>query len=564
MISVVTDRSVRAWKRLATCGAIVLAVAAQPSSAQDKPAAEPVSCAKLAPPLKVWLDKTVGIDGCRILSSKIVLNARGKQFRRLEIGLSGTVGGWAVVKRQLYSTSFTDAPDIVFDQLGVTGPRFRGIARYEADKGAGLTLFLPVNAADWNGKLFVTAHGGHSYAGVGTLVPRAGAPVFHPFANVNKYAGLLIDKGYAVAHTRRSSDIAPDQGDMTVTLENGRTVTGYQVAYHGGLMTTWALMARNIIRQRLGRPPKQIYFYGFASGAMVGRLLNYQPGLNDDGEGHPVFGGILADDPAFGLWLPILRKDGRDTLFTDAASRARFVKQIDVAHQLYHEPEHAPHLDTKRRNAALLRAKGLGDRHRFYEIRGVSHYDAGFGPKDWIGRRDLTFQNLDLTPVISALIDHLDAWVDKGKAPPATRSDDKSLGGIGDKGEPINRAIALPPVACPLGVYFVYPPELGDRPVGLRITGFAAFDGVNLEPLDGRGRLVDMNGNGKRDKRESVVQAWRRLGLVAKNEGFTRLVYTSCVTRVSEGLAKNGLIVRGAELYYKRRAPMILLPQGAR
>ncbi len=515
------------------------------------------------PSLKIWLDKTVGIDGCTITSSRIVENAKGKPFRRLEIAVSGTVPGWAVVTKQPNSTSFTDAPDIVFDQLGVTGKRYRGIARYEAGKGSGLTLFIPVKAADWNGKLFVTAHGGHSYAGVGTLVPRGGAAVFHPLANINKYAGMLIDKGYAVAHTRRSSATEPGKGDMTVTLETGRTVSGYQVAYHGGLMATWALLARNIVRQRLGRSPSRVYFYGFASGAMVGRLLNYQAGLNDDGEGHTVFDGILADDASQGLWLPVVRKDGEDMAFKDEASRRRFVKQIDVAHLLFQAAD-APHLVNKRRNAALLIAKGLGARHRLYEIAGVSHYDAGFGPRDWIGRRDLVFQNLDLTPVMSALVDHLDAWVDENKEPPATRSDDKALGGVDDKGQAINTAIALPRLACPLGVYFVYPPELGDRPVGLRVTGFAAFDGVNLEPLDGKGRLVDMNGNGKRDRRETVEQAWRRLGLVAKNEGFTRLVYTSCVTKVAERLAKERLIPKGAELYFKRRAPTILLPQGTR
>lgn len=540
----------------------VLVAAAAPAQARAED--EAASCLKLVPPLRVWLDKTVGIDGCRILSQRIVLNAKGQPFARLEIGLDGTVGGWAVIQRQPNYTTFTDAPDIVFGQLGLTGHRYRGIARYQASKGAGLTLFVPLKAAAWNGKLFVTAHGGHSYARVGTLVPRDGTDAFHPYANVNKYVGLMIDKGYAVAYTRRSSATGLDQGDMTVTLANGRTVGGYQVAQHGGLMTAWAMLARNIIRDRLGRLPKRTYFYGFASGAMVGRLLNYQPGLNDDGNGRPVFDGILADDAANGLWLPELRRDGHDVLLTTAAARARFVKQIDIAHQLYDAPGGVPHLENKRRNAVLLRQKGLGGKHRLYEVRGVSHYDAGYGPADPVGRRDLTFQNIDLTPVVSAMIDHLDAWVDAGKTPPATRSDDVALGGFDAKGKPTNRAIALPPLACPLGVYFVYPPELGDRPVGLRVTGFAAYDGVNPEPLDGRGRLVDMNGNGTRDKRETVAQAWRRLGLIAKNEGFTRLVYTSCVTQVAERLAKDGLIPKGAEMYFKRQAPSVLLPQGVR
>jgi hypothetical protein len=537
-------------------------VAVRPCAARADTAANAASCEDQAPAPEAWLGERVGVERCRILKHRVVLNAKGQRFVRLEIALDGTVRGWAVLRRQPHGDVFTDAPDLVFAQLGVTGPRYRGIARYEAARGSGMTLFVPLKAKDWNGKLFVTAHGGRAYATVGTLVPRNGALAFHPFADVNKYVGLMIDKGYAVAFTRRSSATAPGRGDMTVTLADGRTVTGYQVGLHVGLMVSWAQLASNIVRHRLGRAPTHVYFYGFGSGATIGRLLNDVSRLNDDRDGHAVFDGILADDA--GPFLPVLRKGGRDVLFADAAARAQFVKQIDVAHTLYDAPGSMRRLLATRRNARLLRRKGLGDRHRLYEIRGVSHYDAGYGPEDLVGRRDLAFQNIDLTPVISALIDRLDAWVDAGKPPPATRSDDPLLGGVDADGKVIHPAVALPPIACPLGVYHVYPVELGNRPIGLKVTGFAAFDGINPEPLDGLGRLVDMNGNGRRDRRESLVEAWRRLGLVAKNEGFTRLVYTSCVTQVAERLAKEGLIPRAAELYYQQRAPSTLLPQAVR
>ena len=37
-----------------------------------------------------------------------------------------------------------------------SGPRFKGIGRYDAATGHGMSLFFPENRADWNGKLFVT------------------------------------------------------------------------------------------------------------------------------------------------------------------------------------------------------------------------------------------------------------------------------------------------------------------------------------------------------------------------------------------------------------------------
>jgi hypothetical protein len=40
---------------------------------------------------------------------------------------------------------------------------------------------------------------------------------------------------------------------------------------------------------------------------------------------------------------------------------------------------------------------------------------------------------------------------------------------------------------------------------------------------------VDMNRDGRRGQRETVTEAWRRLGLLSQNENFGREKYVACV-----------------------------------
>ena len=87
-----------------------------------------------------------------------MFNLKGQRFLRLELRIGGTVEGWSV-KQGPRTEYFNDAPDFVFAQSGNNGERFKGFGRYTAASGHGMSLFIPVNAADWNGKLFVTAHG---------------------------------------------------------------------------------------------------------------------------------------------------------------------------------------------------------------------------------------------------------------------------------------------------------------------------------------------------------------------------------------------------------------------
>lgn len=155
---------------------------------------------------------------------------------------------------------------------------------------------------------------------------------------------------------------------------------------------------------------------------------------------------------------------------------------------------------------------------------------------------------------MDALVDRLDRWVVAGKVPPPSRAEIPALGGKSE-------ALALPEVACPLGVYHISPEVLGDSLRGSQETNFAAFDGINLEPLDARGKLVDMNGNDTRDQRETVEQAWRWLRLLKANESFSRKKYLDCVTRSATALANDGLLPARVVNHYVRKAQLAPLLQ---
>ncbi|HXG52540.1 MAG TPA: alpha/beta hydrolase domain-containing protein [candidate division Zixibacteria bacterium] len=527
----------------------------RPGFSQEKspPAAkwkDAVSCDEFAPPKRQALGQSVGIERCLIVSEEVIFNVKREKFRRVEIRLTGTTDGWASKEKGPRSIYFTDGPDFVFTQSGLIGARARGIARYDASTGHGMTILYPEDRRHWNGKLYVTAHGAGSYGAIGNLVPREPGARYNRLQNVNRYVTLMIDKGYAVAHTMRSSDRT--RGDAVVTLEDGSTLKN-NLSSHAGLITSWTQLVHNFISRKLGSRPKRTYFYGHSAGGFLGRLVNYQAGANRDQQGNPVFDGFLLDDAGSGLWLPKLVIDGIDTLFTTDEDRRRFAKQIDITHALY-AGETGDYLHNKRENARILRDKGLADRHRMYEIRGVSHFDAG-----QVSRLDLVHQTLDLTGLFDALIDGLDNWVEKGVPPAATKSDDPDLSGVGRDGKLRNPAVALPEVACPLGVYHLFPHGVNPGRRGGQETAFAPYDGVNLEPLDARGQLVDMNGNGIRDRRETVTQAWQRLGLLKPGQSFNRAAYVKCVKSAADTLARQGLLPRRVAEDYVKRATKTLL-----
>jgi hypothetical protein len=83
-------------------------------------------------------------------------------------------------------------------------------------------------------------------------------------------------------------------------------------------------------------------------------------------------------------------------------------------------------------------------------------------------------------------------------------------------------------------VYYPYPED------GAGNTAFAAFTGAGLEPRDQKNAFIDMNRNGIWDRRESVREAWQRIGLLKPGEAFTRETYVACVTAAAERLQQQG------------------------
>jgi hypothetical protein len=115
----------------------------------------------------------------------------------------------------------------------------------------------------------------------------------------------------------------------------------------------------------------------------------------------------------------------------------------------------------------------------------------------------------------------------------------------------VETALAFPEIACPLGVYFPYPESTSGT------TSFAAFTGEGIEPLDAKHVFVDMNRNGVWDYRETPTQAWRRLGLLSKNENLTREKYVACVQRAAEHLRTEGFFSEATVAFYLEQAKTV-------
>jgi hypothetical protein len=486
------------------------------------------------------------------LIKEVTVTHRGRRYRRVDVGVSGTLSGW-VVKEGPRLNHFVSAPEFAFTQSGNNYRRFHGILRYEASKGSGLTIIYPEDRPDWNQKLFVTVHGsGGSFEG-GSLSPwNELYNPSEPLVDISKYEKLMLDRGYAVAKTRRNGG---SPGDYSVTLDSGEIVQGRNLNVHTGLLLGFTQLAENFLQVRLGETPGRTYWYGHSGGTMNGRLVNYIPGINTDENGRPIIDGFLNDDAGGGRFLPILMKDDKDTLLMTNEERNRFIRTIEISHQLYSRDLGVPDLPewmsgvflvNKRLTARILQEKGLGDKVRTYEVRGISHQ----GGEYLEDGRDGDIVILDLSRVMGALIDRLDAWVEEDLTPPPTRSDWLELSDLNGDGINENPALALPELSCPLGLYHQYPRSLGTGGVGQ--TGFALFDGTSLEPQDGRGVFVDMNLNRYLDQRESVEEAWQRLGLLESGESFTRSRYQQCVQKTVDQLRKAGLMTqRVADLYLK-------------
>jgi len=575
--------------------AIIAGVLSAPGSlpAQERGNPAERSCNEFLVPKQTIRGKQIGQEDCKLIETDFTY--AGRRFRRMDMGISGTLDGY-LAKEGRYNFYFGSNPEFTYAQGGNRNPLYYGIGRYDAEKGSSVTFLYPLDASTWNGKMFVTAHGAGRSFKRGTLARwDKNLNPGNPLSDISKYERLMLEKGYAVAKTRRSTLM--EGGDTVVTLEDGTVLDDRNVTEQPRLILGFAKVGWNILERRLGRRPSRTYWYGHSGGARPGRIVNFQPGLNVDPDGKRIIDGLILDDSGSGLWLPIVMKNGRDILFTDAEELPWFVKEnpemakvdpklysgakhkdwfvpeIEIIHLSYvnETPDDPPpwastnFLTNKRLNARALRDKGLGAKHRSYELAGISHSGGEYLPE---GRRgDVVIW--DLSRVMDGLLDMLDNWVEKGVALPPTKSDWAELGDADRDGVIENGPLLIPDVACPTGVFHPFPVSAG--PGGQGTTGFAPFTGEGLEPADGRGAVkfdgdnwyynfVDMNRNGYRDFRENMTQAWRRLGLIRPSETFRRDQYAACVQKAVDKLLSEKFVLPRTAQFYLDQAKTMVFP----
>ncbi len=72
-----------------------------------------------------------------------------------------------------------------------------------------------------------------------------------------------------------------------------------------------------------------------------------------------------------------------------------------------------------------------------------------------------------------------------------------------------------------------------------------------------------MNQNGRRDRRESVTEAWQRLGLLKPGEIFNRARFVECVKAAVAGLRKENFITEEIANLYAGEAAQRDFPRGS-
>lgn len=495
------------------------------------------SCDSFLPKSRTVLDQDVGPESCRMLQADVTYMDR--DYVRVDLGIDGTAEGY-VTDDGTYHEYLTNGPDLIFEQAGTPGKRQLAIARYERLRGSAIVLMYPKKRANWNGKLWVVAHGrGRSFRNGQLKIWNRYYDPNNPIASFDKIDRVMLAKGYALARTFRTSE--QDIGEVIATLEDGTVVDFAAFNDNAAIIKDFTLIAENLLRRRLGRKPERTYLYGHSAGARIARSINYTPGLNADQNGQAIFDGYLMDDSATGLWLPVVMRNGRDVLFATDEEKAAFKPQVEMVHQMYTKiwdraPDRPPwvtngYLANKRINAKILVDKGLGDHFRMFEIRSMSHNGGESWPPDNRLGKALV---LDVSLIMGGAIDVLEALVDGNDPPLPSKSDWIEIGDVNKDGAIDHPAISFPEVACPLGIFYPYPQS------GSGSTAFAAFTGNGLEPLDENNVFVDMNRNGIWDFRETPSEAWRRLGLLSPGMDLTHEQYVDCVRDAARSLWDDG------------------------
>jgi hypothetical protein len=586
--------------------------------------------APFTPPIETWAvniagpapgeveQRLVGPEDCSIVSEKLIQNAHGIPYRQVTIAISGTVFGYAPVNSLVLpplgtgeegegQEHFFSDHAFIWQARGILGPFIPGVGyyKYTEQTPSSLEILIPKNPEDWNGSMWVLAHGGGRFPAL-QFPPRISGQ-FNRYTETSESAAALMDMGYAVVWTRR--DAATDLNssiDVTnyAVLDNGMEVGGPGkpgMAFNEtmGLMRDYTVISRNFVEQQMGESADGLFFRGHSAGGAMGRSLLIVKGMNTDHEGNKLFDGFYLDDSAGGrgatayFWESEvvdehgsyrLKPTDTDNLTFDEDQTRFMAPVIEVVHALYSggrtatiprifERVPATYTHYKRENARINIEKGLGDMWKSYEIAGVSHSDAS---AEGYKYPQLAKDMVDIGGVAIALEQALVDWVLRDKQPPETRVDAADVWELDPKSGP---AIHLPNTACPRGVFRTYMNRPDGTSVGSSPALFVPFltelrPQINedqkrppgykeewLEPLNRKGYLVDMTGSGHRMTRPTIEQIWHvrykaglKTGVLQPYERLSRDRYVECVTGVVEDLYADGLLTVEAKTWYIENA----------
>lgn len=540
------------WLRQIVVGAALL-VASAAVTAPAQLDQDTNGCTDLLVAQSTVAGHLVGENSCSITARSITTDNTGRTWDRVDIALGGTAAGYAdPVTVGNTREDLTDVPNVLFPQFGITR-WVSGVGTYAggADgQGAGIDVLYPADRTQWTGKVVVLVHGQVNNSPLGHIVPQpVGAPL--PATTFdNLYADEWMDAGYAVIYTRRPAA----SGVPTVLDDAGHTHLVESVNDNIHVLRDFLQTGEKLLTQKLGRTPSIVLWYGHSSGVIAGRLFNYS-GLNDRSGGGHFVDGFLSDDPGGGLPLPLSMPMGQvlgashgqatypATALLSRAAMAQMVPEFTFAHALYLD-QHTwlpgvTYLTLKQQAQVIYRQSGLANKTTLQVVAGVSHIPHSTGSPA---------HTLDMGPLMPAAIADLTAWVRNGTPPPAP-----TTGLPGDAS--LAQQVQLPSVACPTGTRYPWPFPGG----AAGQTGWITYDGHSQEPVDARGALVDLNGDGVRDTLPSMRAVWRQRGLLGAHEPLTSAVYVSCVQRDVDSLEKQRLLTpaTGAALLQDARRARI-------
>ena len=505
-----------------------LGIVMAPVAAVELQPAAKTACNDLLPAAREVKGRKVGPTSCEMVESQVAV--AGKQIVRLDIGLDGTAEGY-VTKAGEYRGYMTNSPELAFAQTADPGEPVLAFADYRRAQGAAMSLFFPQDPAAWNGRVWVMAHG----AGPGTDRSWDAGLAGNAARGAGAYPEELLARGFAVAVTRRAANAvalgrnaSPPPTGVQAVLEDGTNGRLRRLQRFGDLHQGLHRRRRQVprapaqapayttlllwpLRRRANWPRHELHGWPESTRrrqAVLRRLL-----CRRLSRGHLAAGG---DEE----WQRRAVHDRRRTRGDGAAVRGR---PPGLQQHLADETARLGVGELSREQASATRrscrTRVCRAKFRMYEVRGISH--AGSGP------------GLTIAPMWGQFFAMFDAWVDMAVAPPPSRSDVADIGDADRDGRIENPAIAFPQLACPMGVYYT-------TTTTSTSIAFAPYTGSGLEPLNEEKIFVDMNRNGVWDRRESLQQAWLRLGLLKPDETITRERSVACVQQSAEALRRDG------------------------